>query len=114
MPPKREWKIRIEDILDAIRKINQFIEGHHYQSFLTDEKSIDAVIRNFEVIGEAAAQVPEEIKAKYQNIPGEEMKGMRNILIHEYFGVSISSIWKTIESDLPTLLVSLRDLQKKE
>ena len=114
MPHNREWKMRIDDILESIRKINSFTKDHAFQTFISDEKSIDAVIRNFEVIGEAASNVPEEIKAKFPSIPWEEMKGMRNILIHEYFGVSLSTIWKTIETDLPSLLAALREIQKEK
>lgn len=99
----RNWKFRLEDINDALEMISQYVEGMDYVSWEKDRKTIDAVIRNIEIIGEAASKVPENIQEQYSEVPWYQMKGMRNILIHEYFGVDINVLWKTIHGDLPSL-----------
>lgn len=81
-----------------------------FLSWAKDRKTIDAVIRNFEIIGEAANHVPDPIQAKFAKIPWGHMKAMRNILIHEYFGVDIEVLWKTINDDLPRLKIQIQML----
>ncbi len=83
----REWLFRVDDILDALVRIQQYIHGFDLQKFESDQRTIDAVIRNLEIIGEAARHIPEFITSEYDDIPWRYMKDMRNILIHEYFGV---------------------------
>ena len=109
MPP-REWRLRIEDIIEAAEAILDFAEGLDYEGFARDKKTVDASIRNFEVIGEAARHVPLEIRSRYDDVPWTEMSAMRNILSHEYFGIDLSIIWKSIRSDLPLILPSLRKM----
>nr|WP_321400354.1 DUF86 domain-containing protein [uncultured Desulfobacter sp.] len=106
----RSWEFRIDDINDALSRIFQYVEGLAYTDWLKDQKTIDAVIRNLEIIGEAASKVPQEIQEKYFDIPWYQMKGMRNILIHEYFGVDNEMLWKTIQNDLPKLKTSLQNI----
>jgi uncharacterized protein with HEPN domain len=106
----KNWRFRIEDIIEALDRIFQYVQGLDYNSWLKDQKTIDAVIRNLEIIGEAAANVPQEIQDQYTDIPWYQMKGMRNILIHEYFGVDNEVIWKTIQEDLPILKTKMQDL----
>jgi len=103
MSPERNWKMRVEDILSCIKKIKEYTRGMTYEQFCEDEKTIDAVIRNMEIIGEAAGFIPLEIQAKYPELAWLEMRGMRNMMAHEYFGVSLSIIWRTIEQDLDPL-----------
>lgn len=91
----RSWILRIEDILEAIAKIEQYTEGITFETFTTDDRTIDAVIRNLEIIGEAARHLPNEVADRYPQVPWNDMRGMRNILIHEYFGVSLPIIWHT-------------------
>ena len=74
-----------------------------YSEWLKDEKTIDAVVKNIEVIGEAASRLPVEIQEKFPDVPWALMKQMRNILAHEYFGIDLDIIWKTIQNDLPLL-----------
>lgn len=109
----RDWQLRIEDILEAIRRIKQYTDGFDYDLWLKDQKTIDAVIRNFEIIGEAATHVPSEIQARNPALPWAKMKGIRNLLIHEYFGVDAEVLWRTIQEDLPGLEESLSDLLEK-
>jgi uncharacterized protein with HEPN domain len=93
----------LEDISDSLERIAEYVSGLDYNSWKKDRKTIDAVIRNLEIIGEAACHVPDEIQCQYPEMPWFQMKGMRNVLIHEYFGVDIEVLWKTIQEDLPTL-----------
>ena len=102
MPP-RGWQIRIQDILEAIARIEHYTQGMDLEAFRNDQKTVDAAIRNLEIIGEAARHIPPEIEALYSSVPWAEMRGMRNILIHEYFGVSLPILWKTVTTNLPPL-----------
>lgn len=99
----REWLFRLEDILDALERIQNYIKGLDLVKFETDQKTIDAVVRNLEIIGEAARHIPDAVIQEYPNIPWRHMRDMRNILIHEYFGLDTSIIWETISYDLPIL-----------
>jgi uncharacterized protein with HEPN domain len=101
--PSRNWQFRIDDIIEAIDKIDRYIAGYDYDSWCNDEKTVDAVIRNIEIIGEASSYLPEEIQNQFSDIPWRLMRGIRNILIHEYFGVDLGILWKTINEDLPDL-----------
>ena len=101
--PSRNWQFRIDDIIEAIDKIERYINGLDFSSWLNDEKTVDAVIRNLEIIGEASSHLPPEVTEQYVDVPWKMMKGIRNILAHEYFGVDLEIIWKTIKEDLPIL-----------
>ena len=83
------------------------------EQFTQDEKTVDAVVRNFTVIGEAANNVPEDIQLKYPQVPWADIIGMRNFFVHEYFGVSNEVLWTTIQEDLPALVPLLGALLKK-
>ena len=109
MPPRR-WDIRIRDILAAIEKIQEYTKNMNFKAFRSDSKTVDAVIRNLEIIGEAAQHVPAEIADKHSEIPWREMRDMRNLLSHEYFGVNRNIVWETIQTDLPAIVPFLRDL----
>lgn len=92
MSAEREWMLRIQDILDCIEKITEYTRSMTYEQFQKDDKTIDAVIRNLEVIGEAAGHIPLILQEKYPDIGWFEMRGMRNIMAHEYFGVSVAIV----------------------
>jgi uncharacterized protein with HEPN domain len=100
---KRDIRLYLDDILDAIIKIDKFIEGLSFEQFQDDEKTIDAVIRKLEVIGEATKNVPQDTRSKHPDIPWKEMAGMRDKLAHEYFGVRLDVVWSTIKTRLPQL-----------
>lgn len=85
----RNWQFRLDDIVDSLELISEYVKGMDYSSWKKDRKTIDAVIHNIEIIGEAATHIPEEIQEQNQGIPWYQMKGMRNVLIHEYFGVDL-------------------------
>jgi len=99
----RDYKQYFIDILDSIEKIEMFIEGLSYDSFLNDVKTQFAVVRALEIIGEASNKIPADIKDKYPEIPWRVMIGMRHILIHDYFSVDIEVVWKTASIDIPPL-----------
>lgn len=98
---KREYKDYVVDIIEAMKKIEKFTKNLTSEDFRADEKTVLAVIRLLEVIGEAAKKIPPAVKEKYKQIPWKRMAGMRDKLIHEYFGVNIKVVWKAIKEDLP-------------
>ncbi len=106
--PPREWTLRIEDILEAIERIEAYTAGLTFESFAADRKTVDAVVRNIEIIGEAAGFVPDEIQRRNPGIPWSRMRGMRNVLIHRYDEVSLPILWQTIRRNLPPLVSPLR------
>ena len=106
MPP-REWRLRVEDILDAIARIERYVEGLTIEQFKADQKTVDAVIRNLEIIGESVRHLVEQRETLPPRIPWADIAGMRNVLIHAYFGVDLNIIWHTIVEDLPVLRAEL-------
>ena len=100
---KRQWRLFIEDILECIGKIEKYTENMSFDEFGKDSKTVDAVVRNLEVIGEASKNVPDEVKKQYQKIYWEGMIGLRNRIVHEYFGVDLKIVWHIIKEELPAL-----------
>jgi len=110
----KNHKLFIKDILDAIKAIEKFVKKMSLDKFMADDKTSSAVIRKFEIIGEAAKNIPESIKKKKPNIPWKEMAGMRDKLIHFYFGVDHNLVWQTIKNRLPELKKELLSLLEKD
>lgn len=106
----RDYGLFLEDILLAINKIEVYTLHLGYQDFRDNDLVIDAVIRNFEVIGEAAKNVPARIKSKYPVVEWSEAIGFRNVLIHDYFGVDVESVWDTIHNNLPLLKQHIQEV----
>jgi uncharacterized protein with HEPN domain len=106
--PPRGWRLRVEDILDAIAKIEHYVQDLTFEQFQADPRTVDAVIRNLEVIGEAVRHLSAASDELPPSIPWADIAGMRNILVHEYFGVDLRIIWQTITIDLPPLQAELR------
>jgi uncharacterized protein with HEPN domain len=104
----RSAKLYLADILEAMVAIERFVEGMDFETFRKDDKTSSAVIRKFEVIGEAAKQVPESIRQKHPAVPWKRMAGMRDRLIHFYFGVKHELVWETIRQELPRLKPLIR------
>lgn len=99
----REYLDYLDDILEETQNIKDFIKGVSREDFLENRKTINAVIRSLEVIGEASKKIPDEIKAKNPAIPWREMAGMRDKLIHEYFGVDLDIVWVVASEEIPPL-----------
>jgi uncharacterized protein with HEPN domain len=104
----------LADMLEALSKAGQFVEGMTYEQFSKDDKTVYAVTRALEIIGEAAKRVPAEVREQHRNIPWREISGMRDKLTHDYFGVNLFVVWRTVTEDLPSLESSLRSLLESE
>jgi len=103
MKAKREYLDYFKDIQDALEKINNFIVGLDFESFAKDHKTTFAVIRALEIVGEAARKISKSVRSRYPDVPWQDMAGMRDKLIHGYFGVDLRVVWKTLQVDLPPL-----------
>jgi uncharacterized protein with HEPN domain len=108
--PLRDWRFRIRDILDAIESIRSYTEGMDFVTFENDKRTVDAVVRNLIIIGEAATRVPEESVRSFPDVPWAEMRAMRNLVVHEYFGVSNRIIWDTVQGNLRPLAALLQTI----
>lgn len=104
----REWRLRVQDILDSIGRIQRYTNGLHYEDLAEDEETLDAVERNLITLGEAALYVPEEVREKYPEIPWSSMRGMRNVAAHRYFGMD------SVKQNLPPLAPKLRRILDEE
>jgi len=111
---RRDWKLFVEDIIESIELIDSYITNMNFENFKDDRKTIDAVVRNFEIIGEAARNIPDEIKTKYQNVDWKGMIGLRNRIAHKYFGLSLSIIWEILKQELPPLKEKMKQISEKE
>ena len=100
---KRVLKDYIYDIVDSLKEVGEFTEGMNLTEFIKDKRTINAVIRSLEVMGEASKKVPEGTREKYQHIPWKRIAGMRDKLIHEYHGVDLEIVWTVVKEELPPL-----------
>lgn len=97
----REYIDYLKDIVNAMKKAETFIENMTYEEFVQDDKTVYAVVRAIEIIGEAVKQVPDSMREKYSEIPWKSMAGMRDKLIHHYFGVNLKLVWNTVKQEIP-------------
>ena len=100
---KRDWRVILADILESINKIENYVEGVTYQQFIQDDKTKDAVVRNLEIIGESANQIPKNIRQKFSDVPWFQIIGLRNKMIHGYFVVDYRIVWEIVKKDIPSL-----------
>ena len=100
---KREIVDYIEDIISAMDKAMDFVKNMSYEEFTRDDKTVYAVVRAIEIIGEAVKNIPGNVRKNYPEIPWKDMAGMRNKVIHEYFGVKLNIVWRTVKEEIPPL-----------
>ena len=111
---KRTDREFLSDIQEAIRRIRKYTAEMTYQDFLNDTKTQDAVIRNLEIIGEATKKLSDDLREKYPHLPWKEMAGMRDRLIHHYFGVNLDIVWQIVADELPAVASDLQGLLREE
>lgn len=111
---KREYIDSLRDMLENAQRGIRFVKGIKYEDFAKDDKTVYAVIRTVEIIGEAAGNIPENVRAKYPDIPWRDIRGMRSKLVHHYFGINMEVVWQTIHEDLPSLVTPLKKIIKQE
>ena len=100
---KRDIRLYFDDILESIEKIEEYTKGLTEKKFSRNSQLQDAILRRFAIIGEAVKHLPKEFKDKHKQIPWRQIAGARDIFVHEYFGVKLERVWKTIQEDLPEL-----------
>lgn len=110
---KREPILLLTDICESIEKIKIYTFELTYQQFIDDSKTIDAVIRNFEIIGEAANRFPEDLKERFSQINWFRIIGFRNRIVHDYMGIDYEIVWTIIENDIDKLLTDIKEIIEK-
>lgn len=108
---ERDCRLYLTDILDSGRAIQSYVANLGFEYFRGDRMRCSAVIREFEIIGEAVGKLPAELAARHPDVPWREIKDFRNLLIHEYFGIDLRIVWNAIHQELPVLLKAVADIQ---
>lgn len=110
----RTYLMYLNDIQLAMSRIGEYIHGYNFEQFHKDYKTVDAVVRNFEIIGEASKNIPSTIKEKYPNVPWDEMYLLRNRVTHEYFGIDYEILWDIASNYLPANLLQIETILDSE
>ncbi len=109
---KRDLTVYLDDILESIERIREYADGMELDDFKANGQTQDAVLRRLEIIGEAVKNIPETVRARHPKLPWKEIAGMRDVLIHAYFGVNMARVWKTIHEDLAELETTITKIKK--
>ena len=109
---RRPVHLLIDDVLDSVGRIERYVSGFDREAFLGDQKTTDAVVRNLEIIGEAASRIPETTKSRHPAVEWRKMVGLRNRIVHEYFGVDLEIVWEIIQRDLSDLRLRLSEMRR--
>lgn len=110
----KDWRVRVDDILEAIERIRRYTQGLDEAAFCADDRAVDAVVRNLEIIGEAAKKVPFEVAKRHPAVPWHRMAEVRNVLVHEYHSVDPAIVWSTVRHDLPPLVGPLKEMLREK
>jgi uncharacterized protein with HEPN domain len=110
----RDFKVYLEDMLEACQRIERYLDNVTYDQFIADTLRVDAVLRNVQIIGEAARAIPDEIRQKYPNVEWQKIVAIRNVLAHEYFRVKLSLIWEVVQENLPALKPQISEILEQE
>lgn len=106
----RDYSVYLSDMLDAIDCVATYTEGYSIGKLRNDRKTLDAVVRNLEIIGEAAKNVPQRVRSRHPEIDWKKLAGLRDILIHQYFGIDIEIVWDVVVNKLPALNDNVRKI----
>jgi uncharacterized protein with HEPN domain len=110
---KRNTTAFLQDIIEAIRRIQSYTQDLSYDDFTKDNKSQDAVVWNIEIIGEAVKNIPDSVRNEYPTIRWKQIAGTRDRLIHGYFGINLDIVWNIVKQELPSFLISIQEVLKK-
>lgn len=110
---KRDIKVYIEDILESISRIEEYVKDLDEAEFYGNSEKQDAVLRRLEIIGEAVKNIPQDVRDKYPEIPWKQIAGMRDVVIHEYFGVNLGRIWKVIQADMKDIKNNINKVKQE-
>lgn len=106
----RDPRLFLEDIVRACDKIGRYTLGLMFEHFKEDERAIDAVARNLEVIGEASKRLPDDLRQRYPDVPWRKMAGLRDVIAHGYFGIDVQLVWDIIQKDVPTVRLKVASI----
>ena len=109
---KRTPDLLISDIIESGKKILQYTDGLSFEQFIEDSKTVDAVIRNSEIIGEAANRLPDTYREQHTDIDWHRIRGFRNRIVHDYFGIDFNIVWQIKEKFLPDMIVRLQNMKQ--
>ena len=109
---KRDYMDYVQDIIDSIIDMENFVKGLSFDEFSEDKKTVNAVVRSLEIIGEASKKVPESVRKQYPKLPWKEMAKMRDKLIHGYFGIDLEIVWKVLKDEIPPLTPIIKKMLK--
>jgi uncharacterized protein with HEPN domain len=111
---ERDSRLYLSDILDSGAAIQEYVKNLSFEKFCNDRKTYSAVIREFEIIGEAVGKLTDELQREYSDVEWQDIRDFRNLLIHEYFGIDLEIVWNIIRDDLPVLMDAVREILRLE